>query len=185
MQKRKRAEHHRRERAEKARRQRLDAASHASEDTRKSESVHLKHEAHDHDYDLPKHNNGMIYLSRGFADTTTRVDPRSPTPSPTKQMQLATFDDADDPPAPAAEDAVVVKETVSDEINPAEEEMVRVRVKRKCSNALLNMSCNERMQSQFVEQGGLAALLELAVSCRDEEVVTNCAATLNNLIPYV
>ena len=62
--------------------------------------------------------------------------------------------------------------------------MQQVRIKRKCSTALLNMSLNKKMSSQFVEQGGMAALLDLAATCKDEEIVTNCAAALNNLIPY-
>ena len=28
------------------------------------------------------------------------------------------------------------------------------------------------------------ALLDLASTCKDEEIITNCAAALNNLIPY-
>ena len=34
--------------------------------------------------------------------------------------------------------------------------------------SLLNMSLNDRMKAQFLEQGGLKALLQLALSTRDE-----------------
>ena len=46
------------------------------------------------------------------------------------------------------------------------------------------MSLNDRMKAQFLEQGGLKALLQLALSTRDEESVTNCAACLVNLVAF-
>ena len=131
----------------------------------------------------PNHNNGMIYLSRGFADTTHRVDPRSPEKVPGKHKK-PNFDLDEDGEAAATATAAVVEVEEEDTEQAVAEKEQQMRVKRKCSNALLNMSCNETMQSQFIEQGGLAALLELAISCNDEEVVTNCAACLVNLIPY-
>lgn len=133
----------------------------------------------------PTHNNGMIYLSRGFADTTHRVDPRSPEKVPGKRTKV----DYDHEEGEAASEAATHLSKVEDVVEEDNDLVIKereqqMRVKRKCSNALLNMSCNDTMQSQFIEQGGLAALLELAISCSDEEVVTNCAACLVNLIPY-
>ncbi|KAH8067488.1 hypothetical protein JL721_7602 [Aureococcus anophagefferens] len=116
------------------------------------------HEREEERPERPNHNNGMIYLSRGFADTTHRVDPRSPEKVPGKHKK-PNFDLDEDGEAAATATAAVVEVEEEDTEQAVAEKEQQMRVKRKCSNALLNMSCNETMQSQFIEQGGLAALL--------------------------
>ena len=80
----------------------------------------------------------LMYMSRGFGEPEDRCNPRSP--SPTKKKKK--FFSEDRPSFEESEDE--------------DEDMQQVRIKRKCSTALLNMSLNKKMSSQFVEQGGMA-----------------------------
>ncbi|GMH76078.1 hypothetical protein TrST_g9441 [Triparma strigata] len=57
----------------------------------------------------------------------------------------------------------------------------KIRVKRKCAAALLNMSLKEQMETQFAEEGGLESLLELALSTKDRETLTYCMSCILNL----
>ena len=120
--------------------------------------------------DLPDKDKDMtpciMYRSRGFGDSEDRCNPRSPSPDSKRRQRFF------------AEEGAALEEEV------VEEDHKQVLIKRKCSTALLNMSLNKKMSSQFVEQGGLHALLDLASTCRDDEIITNCAAALNNLIPF-
>ena len=75
----------------------------------------------------PNHNNGMIYLSRGFADTTHRVDPRSPEKVPGKHKK-PNFDlDEDGEAAATATAAVVEVEEEDTEQAVAEKEQRAIR----------------------------------------------------------
>jgi len=120
--------------------------------------------------DLPDKDKDMtpciMYRSRGFGDSEDRCNPRSPSPDSKRRQRFF------------AEEGAALEEEV------VEEDHKQVLIKRKCSTALLNMSLNKKMSSQFVEQGGLHAILDLASTCRDDEIITNCAAALNNLIPF-
>ena len=57
----------------------------------------------------------------------------------------------------------------------------KTRVKRKCAAALLNMSLREQMEVQFVNEGGLKSLLELALSTTDHETLRYCMSCILNL----
>lgn len=124
----------------------------------------------------------MIYRSRGFAELVAQKnDPRAATRRRSSQgaeTSRGRFVSA--PPLLQQSSASQRDNLFKDDIF----EEQQLLVKRKCSHALLNMSTNRAMQAQFVEQGGLTALLGLATECADNEVVVNCAACLVNLIPY-
>lgn len=138
----------------------------------------------------PKNDSGMIYLSRGFARTTRRIDPRTP-----PNLRVPTARSMSDGDLQRSNLRAIVDSSDAGlqcsrsfpEKHPGDPLAVVEKgllVKRKCSTALLNMSTNEAMQAQFIEQGGLSALLELAASSADDVVILNCAACLVNLIPY-
>ena len=57
----------------------------------------------------------------------------------------------------------------------------KTKVKRKCAAALLNMSLREQMETQFVNEGGLKSLLELALSTTDHETLKYCMSCILNL----
>ena len=148
----------------------------------------------------------MIYLSRGFGNDFERIDPRSPPPRKPRTDSLLSNGDPDGTSTAAASALITATEDAAggggsgaatpqlaggaggagggdakaDDVDDAK----KLGVKRKCSNALLNMSTNDRMKAQFIEQGGLKALLHLGLSTPDHEVVTNCTACLVNLIAF-
>lgn len=89
-------------------------------------------------------------------------------------------------------DAVFEEEEVVDEEEREKERLKReehdnpkddpkIRVKRKCAAALLNMSLREQMETQFVTEGGLKSLLDLALSTADRETLTYCMSCILNL----
>ena len=150
----------------------------------------------------------MLYLSRGYADETARGGPTSPSQMGRStarshfegdgldgtQRKSSEGGDASEPEAYADSEPLPYGSPLKpagaagagEEADPdaAKAADAKLGVKRKCSNALLNMSLNDRMKAQFLEQGGLKALLQLALSTRDEESVTNCAACLVNLVAF-
>ncbi|KAJ1446261.1 armadillo-type protein [Pelagophyceae sp. CCMP2097] len=130
---------------------------------------------------------GMIYVSRGYS-ALHKPDPRSPNASGSEggsssgrglsSRSLSAAWDAE------ASDASASPTSAQRALTPPSAADPKMRVKRKCATALLNMSTNAAMQAQFLEQGGLSALLELAATCADADVVSCCAGALVNIIPY-
>ena len=72
----------------------------------------------------------LMYMSRGFGEPEDRCNPRSPSPTTKKKKFFS-----EDRPS-------------FDESEDEDEDMQQVRIKRKCSTALLNMSLNKKMSPQ-------------------------------------
>lgn len=156
----------------------------------KKEEVYVPAHEREPTPENPNDDSGMIYLSRGFAGSSQRIDPRTP-----PNLQVPTTRSMSDGDLQRSNARAIVDSTdagsqsgtslsqkhLADQLAVLEKGLL---VKRKCSTALLNMSTNEVMQAQFIEQGGLSALLELAASNGDNEVMLNCAACLVNLIQH-